>query len=212
MSSVAMYKALEMLGVKAAEVTFSCYQNSRVEEAQMQLCRQIANADLTISDASCQDHIMAVMHMFTICALKGTAKRNLHMLGQAIVYGLQTDILDPDKFKSIENTVADLSREEVLVLARYYACVKEEKSSIDLDNSENEAAGSKAWLRIVDEFVPNVFSTPEYLSAILGGLMRTGLVRGIPTLGGMSYKFTVLMDEICEFIDMDKAINEADVY
>ena len=177
--------------------------------------KRVAEAEIDIAEAAEKDEMIGVIYAYMQAASKGAAQANLDLLSQAIAGEMKRDRIYPDKFLKYANILSSLTRDEIFVTGAYIRCRKavlkeaEVKGEIALGSIHENT-----WSLFVDELVPGSFPTDEHVKVILGGLVRTGLVKAISTsiddIGVPA--FTILLDEIAGIIDFDRAYREFPEY
>jgi hypothetical protein len=188
---------------------FSTYQANREKEGREILLKRIAEAQIDVYEAASQDELIGVIYSYMLCSNKGAARINLDLLAQAIAGEMKRDRIYPDKFHKYINVLSSLTRDEILIIGTYIRCYKkfcaEAGNILSLDTTK-----LSPWYRFMGELVPSSFPTFEHLQVVCGSLIRTGLVTALPPQLGHSpsHAFTILLDEISNLIDFEKAYKE----
>ena len=202
-------------GGAAVGHVFSAFQKRRETQARDILMKRIAEAEIDIAEAAEKDEMIGVIYAYMQAASKGAARANLDLLSQAIAGEMKRDQIYPDKFLKYVNILSTLTRDEIFIIGAYVRC---RRAVLKEAEGKNEVflrgIYQNTWNRFVAELVPKSFETDEHVKVILGGLVRTGLVKAASTtideIGVPS--FTILLDEIAPLIDFDKAYREFPSY
>lgn len=202
-------------GSAVAGLAFSEFQKRRETYARDILFKRITEAEIEVAEASDKDEMIGVIYAYLQAAQKGAARANLDLLSQAIAGEMKRDQIYPDKFLKYSNILSSLTRDEIFITGAYARC---RRAVLKEAEGKNEVffggIYENTWSRFIAELVPKSFSSDEHVKVILGGLVRTGLVKAISTslddIGVPS--FTILLDEIMPLIDFDRAYQEFPEY
>lgn len=201
--------SLKIPGSTAVGSAFSAFQNRRENYARDILMQRVSEAEIDMAEAAEKDEMTGVIYAYLQTASKGAARANLDLLSQAIAGEMKRDQIYPDKFLKYSNILSSLTRDEIFVIGAYIRCRK----AVLQESAGKEFLGGiheNTWSRLVSELVPSSFQTNEHVQVILGGLIRTGLVKAISTsideIGVPS--FTILLDEISGLVDFDRAYRD----
>lgn len=202
-------------GAAVVGLAFSEFQKRRETQARDILMKRVAEAEIDIAEAAEKDEMIGVIYAYMQAASKGAAQANLDLLSQAIAGEMKRDQIYPDKFLKYANILSSLTRDEIFIIGAYVRC---RRAVLKEAEGKNEVflggIYENTWNRFVAELVPKSFATDEHVKVILGGLVRTGLVKAVSTtideIGVPS--FTILLDEIAPLIDFDKAYREFPSY
>lgn len=205
---------------KAAGKLFSEYQARRAEAATNILLSKVSAGELDMLLAAQEDETIGVIYQYMQCAARGTARLNLNLLAQAIKGDIDRGQLYPNNFTKYLNTLADLTYDEIFVLARYRHYIvdfSEVQFVPSATSAEFVRVGGKtigdAYSGLRYELCPSTFETDEHLKAILSGLMRTGLITTASAFGGlMVYYPSILFNDICQLINFKEALKEENKY
>lgn len=194
---------------------FSEFQKRREDQARTILIKRIAEAEIDIAQAAENDEIIGVLYAYMQAASKGAARANLDLLSQAIAGEMKRDQIYPDKFLKYANILSSLTRDEIFITGTYARCRRAVLKEAEGTNAVFLGGiYENTWSRFIAELVPNSFPSDEHVKVILGGLVRTGLVKAVSTslddIGVPS--FTILLDEIMPLIDFDRAYREFPEY
>jgi len=178
------------------------YQEARAREAAETLRKAMARGKVyRITD----DKAAAALFAYMRAAEEGAARLNLEMIAEAFANSAQEATFAPDEFRRHTRMLADLSREEIVVIA---ALIKANRGAHGLsfpqarkhirDELENELVGSGKF-----------FATVRHVTQHLTALQRTGLIIYEEVYGGQAYMPTSLLVQIERLIDFDRASVEA---
>ena len=131
-----------------------------------------------------------------------SARRNLEMLADCFSNQAQEPPFAPDEFRRNAAMLADLSREEIMVLAAF---VREDRA-VDSATSQVERE-SRIWQQVLDTLTGEgqFFSDPADLSGTCAALQRTGLVTTLKRSGRteMLYLSTPRFARICRLVNFE---------
>lgn len=156
----------------AASGAFYLLKKKRLDVAREVIQRELEKGKVW---AIADDEAAAALFTYLRCAEEGVARLNLEMIAEAFVNGAQDLSFAPDEFRRLAGKLADLSREEILVLA---VLMKEQRREVD--PSGNPVIGQFFWKGVVDSLLLNTAIFPNH-ATILGhcsALTRTGWLAG----------------------------------
>jgi len=148
------------------------------------LLDELARGNAHLQDAADVDEVAAMVFECAFAAQRGAARRNLRLLAQVLVGIIrQGPPLYADEFLRWSRVLADLSREEIILLATLHKHWQENKSSKEVTIP---VAATKAEL-VGDH---KTFATIEEFDLTAASLIRTGLVVLLPGWDGASFPKT----------------------
>lgn len=196
--------ALTLFGfpTSTAATVFQAFMRRRGDEARDILFEEISSGRIDTLEAASEDDAVAIVYRYFLAARDGTARRNLRLLAKVIVGQAQRDRLYADNFARYADILARLSRDEILVLGKYYSLALREEAI----TSDQEQARSNAWKQMVGELVPEQFADKRHIENVCTQAMGHGLIIAVSVWGGLAYSLSPLMDELAEFIDFEDVL------
>jgi hypothetical protein len=127
------------------------------------------------------------------------ARRNLEMIADTFVNMAQEPPFAPDEFRRHAKMLADLSREEIIILASFLRQLASQRGK----GNNDTALASLVWLGVQNELSGDgrFFRDPEALSQHVAALQRAGLVYPASAFGGLVFVATPLLDTIARLVD-----------
>jgi hypothetical protein len=177
----------------------------RVLVARKILQDQLATGESNITDAADKDEAAAMVFEYIEASRIGCARFNLRMLAQIMAGELATPPVYASNFLRWSHILADLSREEIIVLANLH---KVHHAVSDPTNYEDSINKINANL-LRDMQQKSIVSTQFELYSILAALQRTGLViYSAGGFGGGWYFPTPRLDELLGIVNVEQVISE----
>lgn len=177
------------------------YQRQRAVEARDTLLNALAQGKTyRITD----DQAAAAIFAYMRAAEEGAARLNLGMIAEAFANAAQEPTFAPDVFRRHTRMLADLSREEIIVVAQLI------KANRVAQTAQPNEVG-QTILRELDRALvgpDKFFKSRAGFYRHLGALQRTGIVVGTSAGFGHVYMPTGLLDEIERLVDFDRASAE----
>lgn len=148
-----------------------------------------------------EDAMASMLMVYLRAVDEGVARDNLRLMAAALRNAGRSDEWAPDEFRRSARVLADLSREEILLIAGIIRIKR-------LPADDDERRGVFGQLR--DEFCGAGGLLPDgnALSATLGALARTGLVAAVSGFGGLDYAPTYLLDRIQQLVDIEAELQD----
>lgn len=175
-----------------------------VRQARDILLDELRLASVPLDQAVQSDDLLDVIYRYHRAAEANAARRNIRLLAQLIV-GLQCEgDLVSDAFDAYANLVAQLTREQIIILARFHAAYEREVAS----NPDTNKATSEAWRVVELELVPAVIASKEYMRAVLGQLAGLGLLLPSSGFGTLIYPPSPILSELMRLVDLERAALE----
>ncbi len=195
-----------LLGIPTAtlQTAFGQHLADRLNEAGAILREEIRAGNVDVATAAGENDGIGIVYSYMLAARNGAARRNLRMLAKVIVGQARRDRLYADEFNRYAEMLSRLSRDEIVVVGRYFALVQEELAN--RDDNDSEHARSDAWNRLVDEMVPGEFPDRSHVENVCTLAMGHGLVLAISAYGGLAYAPSPLMREISELVDFQEVL------
>ena len=164
-------------------------------KAKEEVVRQILLAELKLGRISLEniakdDAFIGGYYRIVDAALKGVINRNLRLMCRILRNTLEQKIA-VDETNTVLSIVAELSEEEVKLLAILWKCQQGAMQDTSLP----------VTTRIRGELVPNTYSQ-EHLDALLARLLRTGLVIAKSGYGGIIIEPSPLLKKFAELAEL----------
>jgi len=152
----------------AIQGVFSRIFRKRLETARLILLDELENGDANLEDVADKDEAAAMVFDYANAAMKGTARRNLRMIAQLIRSQLVTPPIYPDTFLELHRTLGELTRHEIIVLAKYHCA---------LERQNAHKANIPMLIGIRDETIKEGVceNNNDYMS-VVSGLVAKGLL------------------------------------
>ncbi|MDE3060951.1 MAG: hypothetical protein KGJ06_08060 [Pseudomonadota bacterium] len=160
------------------------------EAVQQILLGVLKSGSISLEEIAKKDNFIGSYYRIADAALKGVTNKNLRLMCKALRGGIEQELSD-DKINTVLSIIADLSEEEILILAKFSECKQKEIK----DNSIN------AQKRLKDQLTPVPYSA-DYLDAVLGRLLRTGLVIAKPGWEGLIMEPSPLLDQFITLAEL----------
>lgn len=190
--------------------SFRVFQRQRAVQGRDILLKRVEEAhideDLTVK----YDELLAILYAFIQLAVNGAASVNLDLLSQSISGELKRKKLDYNIYLKYSNIFASLTREEIIVVCAYFESLETARSEAQVKH-EIFLGGlvNFTWQTFRDLLVPKTFSSEEHLKVLMGGLIRTGLVKAITsTIDDVGVpQFTFLLDDVGAVVNFRGALD-----
>lgn len=165
------------------------------------LLSELSRGNALIQEVADVDEAASMIFEYGFAAQRGAARRNLRLLAQVFVGLLkQTPPLYADEFLRWSSVLADLSREEITLLATLH---KHWEANRDEQNANIPFDAAKAELVGQDK----TFSTSEEMHFTASALIRTGFLVLLP--GFEAYpKTTSKLDALLSIARIDDELAE----
>ena len=139
-------------------------------ESREVLLDELAHGKAPVEPAS-QDDAISITLRVQEAHERGCARAALRLLA-AVLNGLGAQgPVYASTFARYQKILADLSREEIILLAKYLPCYGSGN-----DEHGTNVVTDRVIAALQPELVPDVFSSNDHVEACLAGLLRTGLV------------------------------------
>lgn len=170
------------------------FLEGRRREGQARLARQIARGKpWRITD----DKAAAAMLTYRRAVEEGVAQLNLEMLARVLVTGAQEPEFAPDEFRRQAEMIANLSVDEITVLA---FCGRVEEAA------QTSGRGLEGPLGVLMVGPGLQFTDAGELTAVLTALLRTGLLIHPSGWGGSFFSVTAAYRRLMQLVDIEDAI------
>ena len=178
------------------------YFERRINESFSVLLDELRAGEIGELDVANQDEVVAICHRFLIAARDGTARRNMRLLARALVGLAKQDRLYSDEFNKYADTLARLTRDQILLLGRYHAMWVEEIEQ----STDQEEARARAWKRLNNQLVPTEFPTADHIISICAQAAGLGLLNMGSAFGGLIYRPSPILLEIIDLADFQDVL------
>lgn len=189
-----------------ASQLFRDFINRRGEKARDILLEELSAGDIDEFHAASDDEAISIIYRYALAVRDGAANRNLRLLAQSMVGLAQRDRLFSDEFNKYAEVLSRLSRDQIFVLARYYGIYQTERNG----RSDGQLVITNSWTTLKKAMVPTEFETEQHIEVILAQCAAFGLMLPNLAIGGPSYLFSPLMNEIMELAKFQDALREED--
>lgn len=115
-------EGLKIGGLTAGRTALNAYLKKRNKDAQQILFDELSRGDVFPEQIAAEDDGIAVIHGYLRAAWEGRARVNLRLLAKAITGQLQQRRLVADEYYLHAETLAGLSRDEIVLLATMIRC------------------------------------------------------------------------------------------
>lgn len=181
---------------------WAALQRRRLEEGREVLARRIARGKPW---ALTEDETAAAMWTYMRAVQEGVAKRNLELLADALVTSSDEGVFLPDEFRRRTAMLADLSREEIYVIAAFIRV----RSPEGQDPQSDGGRKSREWSAVQEWLLreTRLFGDEHDVTAHTASLLRTGLV--VPWSGfdaATGFASSPRIDALARMVDFDAAL------
>lgn len=201
----------EYLGSKVLDIAWDeakrRIMGRRLEIARRLLIEELSRGNASLAHVEDVDEAAAMGFEYAEQALRGTARRNLRMLAQILAGAVVTPPVYADEFLRWSRVIADLTREEIIVMATLHKVHNMPAMTVGNNKQWNEIDAQM----LLDLQGQGVVATKLELDSILGALQRTGLVNyHAGGYGGAWYQPTPRLDAVLQLIRMEVVLAEPD--
>jgi hypothetical protein len=180
----------------------------RAEGARHILQEELSRAQINVADAADKDEAAAMVFEYTEAARQGAARRNLRMLAQIMAGQLVTPPIYANDFLRWSRIVADLSREEIIVIAAFHR---------EFEDPPPSHPERTIFRRVADSLTKSsVVRSGDDLEAVVQGLSRTGLfiqqsgATGGAMAGGTIYVPSPRLSDLMKLVNIEEVLGEPD--
>lgn len=187
-----------------ASQLISGYLQRRGETARDILLVELRKGAIDELHVANEDEAISIIYRYALAARNGAANRNLKLLAKAMVGLAERDKLFSDEFNKHVLVLSQLSRDQIFILARYYGIYQVERN----ETTDRQQIATFSWQTLVKAMVPDEFETEQHIEVILAQCAALGLMLPNSAIGGPSYLFSPLMNEISELVKFHDVLNE----
>jgi hypothetical protein len=184
-------------------------------EARDILMEEIRRAGATNALVASQDDTIAVIWRFLRASTEGTARLNLRLLAKTIVGQIQAGTLVAEEFLAYADSLASLSRDEILVIGTMY---KYWKAHQDLAATDQQQAATKygdPWGLTLQD-ATNIGMSEDDISTAASRAQRSGLLYAMSPpssswqasalASGLVYRVSPLLIALGKTVDFGDAL------
>ncbi len=193
-----------LFGVPTTTTTelFRAFLRKQSNEALEIALDELRKGEIDALDVANEHEGIAVAYRYALAVRDGAARRNLRLLAKAMVSLAKRDRLFSDEFNKYADVLSRMTRDQILVLGRYYALAQEEAQ----ETPDMELARSNAWKRTIGELVPAEFPDKRYVESVCSQAIGLGLIIPVSAFGGLAYSLSPIMDEIGQLVDFQDVL------
>lgn len=178
-------------------------QRRRAERARDILLDELSRGEKTLSVPEVEE-TAAVLLRYGRAAQEGAACLNLRLMAKVIAGQVYQQALYADEFLRHAGLIADLRREEVILLGalqRHWIAdaVRALANDHDRMNEVNRL--------MIAELIPVPFIDIAELAATEDAVVRTGFLSGTATFGGTIYRPTRAFERLCTLVPLGAALD-----
>ena len=180
---------LKTAGVTAGRAALAAYLNKRAADARDILFDELQSGGILPEHVAALDDGIAIMHGFMRAAWEGKARINIRLLARAIKGQLETGALVADEFFLYSDALANLSRDEIILLAT-------------LLHSHAQPAEKGVWQACMRRLKAKGWSDNK-ISAVAGRSLRSGFVSAASGWGTLAFLPSPLLFDVCKTVDFE---------
>jgi hypothetical protein len=184
----------------AGRAALDAYLKKRSNAAQTILFDELSSSRLLPEQVATQDDGIAVIHSYLRAAWDGRARVNLRLLAKAIVGQLQAGNLVADEFFLYSNALADLTRDEILLLAEMY------KMHLRFEKDPPADGGRGFWNACIAEVVTALGWSEDKVRETAGSCLRSGFVIAESAWGSVGFRISPRFLHLRKTVDFEDAI------
>lgn len=194
-------------GGAAAGALLADYIAKRVNQSRQVVLSELERLGATADDFKDAEQLAAAAFRCTRATRDQTADENLRLLAQAMVGLARRDRLWASEFLKYADILANLSRDEIILIGAMMA--EDEKFFSVPRPPSNEAS---VWKPTLDAVVDTAgtgegFPSVEYATAVAARAQRSGLIIALSVWGGTAYALSPIGREVRKFVAIDAALN-----
>jgi hypothetical protein len=184
-------ETLDVPGTSAGKAALLGYLKRRSEDARKILFEEIAAGTAKPTDLY-NDDAVAIIAKYLRATEQGCARLNLRLLAKCIAGQLHRDRLVADEFLDHAESLASLSRDEVVLLAELYRV------------HQTEQPAERRWGVFLFEMKKTW--SEDKIRAVAGRATRSGLVVAGSAYGTMVYLPSPMLLDLCKTVDFRDAL------
>ena len=178
-------------------------QRRRAERARDILLDELDRGEKTLSVPDVEE-VAAVLLRYSRAAHEGAARLNLRLMVNVIAGQAKTHCLYADQFLRYADLIAELRREEVILLGT----VHRHWHAVDVEILDHGRRQQATRDRARSELVPTPFRDDDDFYASAEAVTRTALLRTADGVEDdyMLFQPTRLLDELCDLAPLEAAV------
>ncbi|MGQ3300296.1 hypothetical protein [Reyranella sp.] len=185
----------------------NAYLKRRSAEAQQILFEELRSGGYPPEQVAAEDDGIAVIHGYVRAAWEGRARVNLRLLAKAITGQLQVGTLVADEFYLYAESLAGLSRDEVILVS---TLLRHHPKLPDVPEEEaGEREKQSPWLATMAEMEAKGWQKDK-VAAVASRCLRSGFVIAQSAWGGLAFKVSPLLLDLSKTVDFDDALKRED--
>lgn len=176
----------------AIQMTTHHLLNKRTNEAFEILLEETRTGVFPLRTPDDISSVLGMMLRYQRAAIEGSAKINLRIIASIFKGILENDFIYPDKFQSMANRIADLTIEELRIIAlvyKYRNAVQEEIERVGTSYSQD-------CDRVGKDVFGEEYDQPKKILAYCASASRTGFIIQQYDQNLFPYTSTHIMDEL----------------
>lgn len=192
-------EALEVPGISAGKLALTQYVKRRREQAREILFEEIAEGRGKPVDLF-SDEAVAVTMRYVRAASEGKARINLRLLAKAIAGQLRHGNLVADEFFLYADALADLTRDEIHLLAIMY------RMHIRFEEHPPADGGAGFWNACIVESVLTLHGTEDQVRETAGSCLRSAFVIAVSAWDNLAFRLSPRFLALAKTVDFADAI------
>jgi len=211
-----MVSLLEFVGPSVVEevlsITLDKLMKRRAKVAREILIDELSRGDARIEDVGDKDEAAAMVFEYASAAQHGAGRRNLRLLAQVFAGMLkQAPPLYADEFMRWSRILADLSREEIILLGALHRHWSHPGARATVDGAEVDVEGVIKGAKAELAGDGKIFASEEEFDLTAAALIRTGLVILMSGYDGAFFpKTTSRLDSLLRIARIEDVLSEPD--
>lgn len=189
--------------LSAGRTALAAYLKQRSADAQKILFEELRNGGKQPEQVAAEDDSIAVVHGYMRAAWEGRARVNLRLLAKAITGQLQRGTLVADEFYLYAESLAGLSRDEVILIS---TLLRHHPKLPDVPEEEmGEREKQSPWLATIAEMESKGWQRDK-ISAVAGRCLRSGFVIAQSAWDGLAFKVSPMLLDLSKTVDFGDAL------
>ncbi len=191
-------------GAAVAGGAVTRFLRRRTEAARDILLDELRRANITDVEAASEDDAVGVVYRYLRAAQEGAARLNLRLLAKVIVGQFEAGRLMADEFLQYAESLAALSRDEIIVIGTMYRAMVEQLAQMR-ENPATFPNGIDPWAATKRALAEKGWEEDRVAAAGTRS-QRSGLVVGHAAYGGMIFSASPMLTELGKTVDFDDAL------
>lgn len=190
-------------GISAGRAALAAYLAKRSDDARAILFEELKSGGKLAEQVAAHDDGIAVIHGYMRAAWEGRARVNLRLLAKAITGQLQMGSLVADEFYLNAESLAGLSRDEIIFISTLYRHHGKLPNVPKDQMGENEK--QSPWLATLEELKGKGWHQDK-VSGVAGRCLRSGFVIAQAAWDMLAYKASPMLLDLCKTVDFEDAL------